>query len=115
MAGITGQVLKGDAFEVYISGVDKKLKLKFNLNALYHLEKQYGDINQAMEEIQNGQVKSLIAITAAALSAGGNRKEPYTEFEVADMINVEDLEPLSQVLELMLGGLKDTGTPSEEV
>ena len=115
MEGFTGQVLKGDAFEVYISGVDKKLKLKFNLNALYHLEKQYGDINKAMEEIQNGQVKSLIAITAAALSAGGNRKEPYTEFEEADMINVEDLEPLSKVLELMLGGLKDTGTPSEEV
>lgn len=115
MAGISGQTLKGDAHEVYISGVDKKLKLKFNLNALYHLEKQYGDINKAMEEIQNGQVKSLIAITAAALSAGGNRKEPYTEFEVADMINVEDLEPLSRVLELMLGGLKDKGTPSEEV
>lgn len=115
MAGISGQTLKGEAHEVYISGIDKRLKLKFNLNALYFLEKQYGDINKAMEQIQDGQVKSLIAITAAALSAGNNRKEPYTEFEVADMINVEDLEPLSKVLELMLGGLKDTSTPIEEV
>lgn len=112
MAGIKAEALKGKVSRVYFSGIDKTLKLKFNLNALYFLEQEYGDINKALEEIKDGKIKSLISITAAALSAGKNRKEPFTDEEVADIVQVEDLEPLSKALEEMMGG-KDEGTPSK--
>lgn len=112
MAGISAQTLKGKVSKVYFSGIDKYLNLKFNLNALYFLEQQYGDINKALEEIKGGKIKSLISITAAALSAGKNRKDPYTDDEVADIVQVEDLEPLAKALEEMMGGSADANTPS---
>lgn len=111
MAGIKANELKGKITRVHFSGIDKTFNLKFNLNALYFLEQEYGDINKALEEIKDGKIKSLISITAAALSAGKNRKEPFTDAEVADMVQVDDLEPLSKALEEMMGG-KDEGTPS---
>lgn len=115
MAGISAKTLKGDYKHVYFSGIGEELKIKFNLNALYFLEQQYGDINVALEEIKGGKIKSLISITTAALSAGMNRKEPYNEDEVADMIEIEDLEPLAKALEDMLGKAnKNDATPSEE-
>jgi len=114
MAGISAKQLKGNAQEIKFSQIDKKMKLKFNLNALYHLEQLYGDIDVALEEVKGGKIKSLIAITTAALSAGNNRLEPFTEEEVADIIQVEDLEPLAKTLEQLLGGLKgDDSTPSK--
>lgn len=113
MAGITAKSLKGDSKKVFFTGIQQELKLKFNLNALYFLEQQYGDINVALEEVKGGQIKSLISITTAALSAGRNRVEPYTEEEVADMIEVEDLEPLAKALEDMLGKTQgNDATPS---
>lgn len=111
MAGIKASELKGKITRVHFSGINKTLNLKFNLNALYFLEQEYGDINKALEEIKDGKIKSLISITAAALSAGKNRKEPFTDEEVADMVQVDDLEPLSKALEEMMGG-KDESTPS---
>lgn len=114
MAGISAKQLKGNAQEVKFSQIDKKMKLKFNLNALYYLEQLYGDIDTALEEVKGGKIKSLIAITTAALSAGNNRLEPFTEEEVADIVQVEDLEPLAKSLEKLLGGLKgDDSTPSK--
>lgn len=114
MKAISGKDLKGDAKLVYFSAIDRKLKIKFNLNALYFLEQQYGDINVALEEIKNGKIKSLISITTAALSAGKNRVEPFTEDEVADLIQVEDLKGVAQALEELLGKVKEgEETPSE--
>lgn len=114
MGKITAKTLRGDAQRVYFSQLDKKLNLKFNLNALYHLEQQYGDIDIALEEVKNGKIKSLIAITTAALSAGNNRKKPFTEDEVSDMVQIEDLEPLAKALQEMLGNVKgDSSTPSK--
>lgn len=112
MAGISAETLKGKVSRVHFSGIDKTLNLKFNLNALYFLEKEYGDINKALEEIKGGKIKSLISITAAALSAGKNRKEPFTDDEVADIVQVEDLEPLAKALEEMMGA-KEEGMPSK--
>lgn len=109
MAGISAKSLKGAKKEVFFTGIDRSLNMKFNLNALYFLEQQYGDINVALEEVKGGKIKSLIAITAAALSAGQNRKDPYTEDEVADMIQIDDLEPLAKALEEMLGGMAPKG------
>lgn len=115
MGKLTAKTLRGDAVKVHFSQLDRDLALKFNLNALYHMEQLYGDIDVALEEVKNGKIKSLIAITTAALSAGNNRVEPFTEEEVADMVQVEDLEPLSIALQKLLGGIKgDTSTPSEE-
>lgn len=111
---ISAKTLRGDAQKVYFSRLGKELNLKFNLNALYFLEQQYGDIDVALEEVKNGKIKSLIAITTAALSAGMNRSTPYTEEEVSDMVQIEDLEPLAKALQDMLGSAKsDTSTPSE--
>ena len=115
MTVINAKTLKGDHKKVYFSGPAEEFKLKFNLNALYFLEQQYGDINIALEEVKGGKIKSLISITTAALSAGMNRTEPFTEDEVADMIEIEDLEPLAKALEDMLGKAKaDDATPSEQ-
>ena len=112
MVGISARSLKGENKKVYFTALDQELTIKFNLNALYYLEQQYGDINVALEEIKGGKIKSLISITAAALSAGGNRKEPFTEEEVADLIQLEDLQPLSEALEDLLGKAGNDGTPS---
>ena len=114
MGKISAKTLRGDAQKVHFSQLGRELSLKFNLNALYFLEQQYGDIDVALEEVKNGKIKSLIAITTAALSAGMNRQELYTEEEVSDMVQIEDLEPLAKALQLMLGSVKgDTSTPSE--
>lgn len=104
--------LKGNQSKVYFTTLDQTLSIKFNLNALYFLEQTYGDINDALKEIQGGKIKSLIAITAAALSAGKNRKEPYTEEEVRDFIHMDDLEPLSHALQEMMGVDPENPTPS---
>lgn len=104
--------LKGNQSKVYFTTLDQTLSIKFNLNALYFLEQTYGDINDALKEIQGGKIKSLIAITAAALSAGNNRKEPYTEEEVRDFIHMDDLEPLSHALQEMMGVDPENPTPS---
>lgn len=115
MAGISAKSLKGTKKSVFFTGINRELFLKFNINALYFLEQQYGDINVALEEIKGGNIKSLISITTAVLSAGKNRKEPYTEDEVADMVEIADLEPLAKALEEMLGGIASKGkTPSEQ-
>lgn len=112
MAGISAHTLKGKGREVFFTNINEKLTLKFNLNALYFLEQQYGDIEEAMEQIQNGKIKALISITTAALSAGGNRKEPYTEEEVSDLIAIDDLEEISAALQDLLGSGKNTKKPS---
>lgn len=108
---VSAKNLKNEGTKVFFAGIDKTFTLKFNLNALYFLEKQYGDINKALEEIQGGQIKSLISITTAALNAGNVGKD-FTEEEVADMINIEDLEPLSEALQELLGADGNTNTPS---
>lgn len=108
---VSAKNLKNEGTKVFFAGIDKTFVLKFNLNALYFLEKQYGDINKALEEIQGGQIKSLISITTAALNAG-NKGKDFTEEEVADMINIEDLEPLSKALQELLGADGNTNTPS---
>lgn len=109
---IKAHALKGNGRKAYFSGLGKSLNLKFNLNALYFLEQQYGDINKALGEIQGGQIKSLISITTAAINAGQNRKEAYTEDEVADFIGVDDLEGLSDALTDLLGKEDKNATPS---
>lgn len=115
MTGTTGKILKNSGEKVFFNNVGKELTLKFNLNALYFLEQEYGDIEVALEQVQNGKIKAMISITTAALSAGGNRRDPYTEQEVADMVDVDDLERIAEALENLLGKGKkeDTLTPSE--
>lgn len=112
MVGINATKLKGKGVDVFFTNINRKLTLKFNLNALYFLEQQYGDIEEAMKQVQDGKIKALISITTAALSAGGNREEPFTEEEVADLIAIDDLEAISRALEELLGKGKDN-TPSE--
>lgn len=113
MAGINAHTLKGNGRKVHFSNIDRELTLKFNLNALYFLEQQYGDIEEAMKRVQNGKIKALISITTAALSAGGNRDEPFEEDEVADLISIDDLEEISKALEDLLGKGKNTENPSK--
>ena len=115
MAGTTGKILKNSGEKVFFNNVGKELTLKFNLNALYFLEQEYGDIEVALEQVQDGKIKAMISITTAALSAGGNRQDPYTEQEVADMVDVDDLERIAKALENLLekGKKEDTLTPSE--
>ena len=108
---ITAKNLKNEGQSIYLSGFDQTLTLKFNLNALYFLEKQYGDINKALEKIQNGQIKSLISITTAALNAGNPGRE-FTEDEVANGIDIGDLEPLSEARQELLGAEGNTNSPS---
>lgn len=114
MAGINAHTLKGNGKKVLFRNINEHLTLKFNLNALYFLEQQYGDIEEAMNQIQEGKIKALISITTAALSAGGNREEPFTEEEVADLISIDDLEEIAEALQELLGAGKNTSTPSEQ-
>lgn len=95
--------LKGNRSKVYFSGIDKTYVIRFNLEALYFLEKQYGDIDLALKAVQSGKIKSLISITTAALNAGRNREEEFTEEEVTGFIEMDDLEPLSEALQEMMG------------
>lgn len=108
---MTANILKNDGTKVYLTGVDRTFKMKFNLNALYYLEKAYGDINKALTEIQGGQIQSLISITTAAINAGGNG-EIFTEEQIAEMIAIDDLETLAEALQELLGAGEKAHTPS---
>lgn len=108
---VSAHNLKNEGKSIYLSGIDQTLILKFNLNALYFLEKQYGDINKALEEIQDGQIESMIAIATAALNAGNPGKNFTTE-QVGDIIGIDDLERLSEALTDLLGADGKTNTPS---
>lgn len=111
MALTTGRDLKGKSTKVNFKNLEEPQTIKFNLNALYFLEKQYGDINKALSEVQGGKIQSLIAITTAALNAGKSRKKEWTENEVAEIIEVEDLADLAEALKDMMGS--NNATPSE--
>lgn len=115
MAGTNSRILKNSGEKVFFNNIGKELTLKFNLNALYFLEQEYGDIEIALDQVQNGKIKAMISITTAALSAGSNRQEPYSEEEVADMVDVDDLERIAAALEKLLGNnkKKDEATPSK--
>lgn len=108
---VSAHNLKNEGTKIYLSSVDRTFTLKFNLNALYYLEKQYGDINKALEEIQDGQIMSMLSIATAALNAG-QPTEKFTIDQVGDMIGIEDLEPLAKALTDMLGAGSKTNSPS---
>ena len=106
--GISAKKLKGNKVSAILGG--KEYFLKFNLNALAHLEEQYGDINDALESVKGGNIESLISITAASMAAGqtfGGKK--ITRDFVADLVELNELEGLAKALEELLG----SGTENE--
>lgn len=81
--------------------LDKERHLKFDLNAFAELEEEYGNIEDALKQMEKGSIKALRAILWAGLI---HEDENLTPKQVGSLIGLSDLEELAKSLTKAIKG-----------
>lgn len=96
MGKFTGNALKKQTYEVYLPSMGEKVKIALTMGAIAELEEQTGGLQQGLEAIQRGEMKSIASFLACLLSAGENDK--CTAEWVLNNLGIEDIVALSDVI-----------------
>ena len=75
--------------------LDKTRTLVYDLNAFAELEEQFGSIEKAMEALEGGKIKAIIAILWAGLV---HEDESLTPKMVGSIIGLTDLQEVADAL-----------------
>lgn len=75
--------------------LDKPRNLIYDLNAFAELEEEFGSIEEAMKSLEEGKIKSLIAILWAGLV---HEDEELTPKQVGSLIGLTDLQDVANAL-----------------
>lgn len=97
MGKFTGNALKKKTYEVYLPCMGEKVKIALTMGAIAELEEQTGGLQQGLEAIQRGEMKSIASFLASLIAAGENDKECTTEW-VLNNLGIEDIVALSDVI-----------------
>lgn len=74
---------------------DKEYDLKLNMNTFCELEEVYGDLNKALDELQNMKIKAIRALIYAAVKT---EDETATLKDIGEKLGINDLERLGKAI-----------------
>jgi hypothetical protein len=91
------RVLRPKAIEVELGG--QPMKVVYDLNAFADLEETYGTVNDAMEALSSGSIKTIRTLLWVGLRSFN---PDITEREVGALIGMSGIEAVSEAITLAI-------------